>query len=51
MPTRVRQVWRVSDAGIWCKTVGSGDNDDQQERVPQAQEEAMIRLQLIVVWE
>lgn len=49
MPTRVSQVSRMSDADISRKTTKSDDNYGQRDRVPLAEKDATIRLQLIVV--
>lgn len=37
MFSRVRQELRMSDSDLWCKTIGSGRNDGQWERVPLAE--------------
>ena len=47
--SRVRQVQKVSDAGICCKTIRSSDHDGQYGRVPETEKEAIIHLQLIFV--
>ena len=47
--SRVRQVQKVSDAGICCKTIRSSDHNGQYGRVPETEKEAIIHLQLIFV--
>ena len=49
MPSRIREVQKVSDADICCKTIRSSNHDGQYGRVPETEKEAIIHLQLIFV--